>query len=243
MEFPHFNLTGAGFILLTLVCLAVLLTGWNKAAKSSMLPSKKRKYAFAFRLAGIILWICILTILSLSGILSDFSTMPPKMMIVLVVPFIYVILTSFSKTGKEVALSIPPENLMFLQAFRIPVEFLLWKMVLDGVLPERMSFEGLNFDIISGISGLIMGFLYMKYGTRLKKLAIVWNIAGLLLLINIVTIALLSMPTPFQYFKGEPSNEIVATFPYMLLPGVLVPIAYGLHLLSLRQLFLIKNKK
>jgi hypothetical protein len=65
---------------------------------------------------------------------------------------------------------------------------------------------------------------------------IVWNVMGLLLLVNIVTIALLSMPTPFQYFHNEPMNTIVLKFPFVFLPGLLVPLAYGLHFLSLRQL-------
>jgi hypothetical protein len=46
----------------------------------------------------------------------------------------------------------------------------------------------------------------------------------------------LSMPTSLRYFMNEPSNTIVAQFPFILLPGVLVPIAYTMHIFSLRQL-------
>jgi hypothetical protein len=73
-----------------------------------------------------------------------------------------------------------------------------------------------------------------KHGS--KKLAIAFNFLGVLLLLNILVIAVLSMPSPFRYFMNEPANTLVAQFPYILLPGVLVPIAYGLHILSLRQL-------
>jgi hypothetical protein len=44
------------------------------------------------------------------------------------------------------------------------------------------------------------------------------------------------MPTPIRYFMNEPANTLVARFPYILLPGVLVPIAYTIHIFSLRQL-------
>jgi hypothetical protein len=37
---------------------------------------------------------------------------------------------------------------------------------------------------------------------------------------------------------NEPANTLVAKFPFILLPGVLVPLAYGLHILSLRQIYL-----
>lgn len=63
-----------------------------------------------------------------------------------------------------------------------------------------------------------------------------WNLLSLGLLINIVTIALLSIPTPFRVFMNEPANTLVAHFPFILLPGMLVPLAYGLHFLSMRQL-------
>jgi hypothetical protein len=46
------------------------------------------------------------------------------------------------------------------------------------------------------------------------------------------------MPTSFQYFTNEPSAVSIAQFPFILLPGVLVPIAYSLHIFSLRQLFI-----
>jgi hypothetical protein len=35
---------------------------------------------------------------------------------------------------------------------------------------------------------------------------------------------------------NEPANTLVAQFPFILLPGVLVPLAYTLHIFSLRQL-------
>ena len=55
---------------------------------------------------------------------------------------------------------------------------------------------------------------------------------------NIVVIAVLSMPTPIRYFMNEPANVIVGQFPFILLPGVLVPIAYAMNIFSLRQLLL-----
>ena len=68
------------------------------------------------------------------------------------------------------------------------------------------------------------------------KLAVVFNIMGMLLLLNILVIAILSMPTPIRYFMNEPSNTLVAQFPFILLPAVLVPLAYTMHIFSLRQL-------
>ena len=46
------------------------------------------------------------------------------------------------------------------------------------------------------------------------------------------------MPTPFRVFMKEPANTVVMKFPFILLPTFLVPLAYGLHFLSLRQLLM-----
>jgi hypothetical protein len=62
-----------------------------------------------------------------------------------------------------------------------------------------------------------------------------WNLLGLGLLINIVTIAILSMPTPMRRFEG-PANVFVATFPYVWLPTVMVSAALLGHLLVARRL-------
>lgn len=40
---------------------------------------------------------------------------------------------------------------------------------------------------------------------------------------------------------NEPSNVLLAQFPFILLPGVLVPLAYTLHIFSLRQLYIATN--
>jgi hypothetical protein len=69
-----------------------------------------------------------------------------------------------------------------------------------------------------------------------RKLMIAWNLISLGLLINIVAIAIVSMPSPLRIFHNEPANTIVAEFPFIFLPTFLVPLAYGLHFLSLRKL-------
>jgi len=105
---------------------------------------------------------------------------------------------------------------------------------------SRSVFALSDFDVITGLLALPVGYFLARKKTFSPKLAIVFNIAGMLLLLNILVIAVLSMPTPLRYFMNEPSSGIVATFPYILLPGVLVPIAYGMHIFSFRQL-LVKN--
>ena len=59
----------------------------------------------------------------------------------------------------------------------------------------------------------------------------------MLLLANIVTVAIFSMPTEFRVFMNEPANLFVAHVPYVWLPAVLVPAALLGHLLVFRWLW------
>ena len=98
-----------------------------------------------------------------------------------------------------------------------------------------MTFEGYNFDILSGISAPIIYFAFNKIS---KNMLVVWNIICLGLLINIVTIAILSVPTPFQKLGFEQPNLGVTYFPFVWLPGVVVPLVFLSHLASIRKLFI-----
>jgi uncharacterized membrane protein len=129
-----------------------------------------------------------------------------------------------------------------MQSFRIIVELLLLFAFMAGKLPVQMTFEGRNFDVLTGILALPVGYILARKKTNAPKLAIAFNIVGIILLLNILVIAVLSMPTSIRYFMNEPSNTLVGQFPFILLPGVLVPIAYTMHIFSLRQL-LAKQKK
>ena len=130
---------------------------------------------------------------------------------------------------------------MYLQGFRIVVEILLWMLLLENLLPVQMTFEGYNFDVLAGLSGVIMGWLYAKGKASITSVTI-WNFAGLALLLNIVTIALLSTPLPIRVFMNEPANTIVTLFPIIWLPSMLVPLAYGLHIMSLKQMNLLRKE-
>jgi hypothetical protein len=106
-----------------------------------------------------------------------------------------------------------------------------------GLLPQEMTFEGRNFDILSGITAVIIAFIGFRGGRINRPLLIVWNLFALALLINIVSVAILSFPTPFQRFGFEQPNVGVAYFPFIWLPTIIVPAVLFAHLVALFQLF------
>jgi hypothetical protein len=111
----------------------------------------------------------------------------------------------------------------------------LWALFVQNQLPVQMTFEGRNFDVLSGLSAPIIAYLIARQKISATGI-LIWNVVCLGLLLNILGIAILSMPAPLRVFMNEPANTIVASFPVSWLPGFLVPLAYGLHFFSLRQL-------
>ena len=239
METSSYLLTQIGFVIVTLVFYGLVLMQLKKGLTATGFSEDRKRKIFLRTIIALIVWMAFISILSLKGFFSDFSIFPPKLAIVLIVPLVTVLTVTFSKTTREILSHIPAQNIIRLQVFRVAVEILIWMLLIQNLLPMQMTFEGRNFDILAGLTGPVVAYLYARKNLG-KNVAIVWNILGLMLLFNIVGVALLSLPTPFRVFTNEPASTIVARFPIVWLPGFLVPLAYGLHFLSLRQLMLKK---
>ena len=98
-----------------------------------------------------------------------------------------------------------------------------------------MTFEGNNFDIVSGVLALLIGVAFAR---KPPPRALVWafNLAGFGLLLNVMSIAVLSSPLPIRQYLNDPPVLLAYHFPY----GWIVPICVGgamfLHLLVFRRL-------
>jgi len=190
-----------------------------------------------FRRTAVLLiaWLVLLGILSIRGFFSNFSQLPPRLSFALLLPLPVVLLFTRSRAGKEWLHHIQPQWLIYIQSFRIFVELAIWLLVRNGSLPVQMSFEGRNFDILTGLLAFPVGYFCFVKKSWPPVAALLYNIGGLLLLLNIVTISTLSMPTPLRVFHNQPDSSLLTKFPFIFLPGLLVPLAYTLHILSLRQ--------
>lgn len=227
-----------GFFLLTIIFYYLIYREFRLALpKTSMLPEKQKRFSRNF-LIGFFSWLAFVYIWSRFGIFENFEWFPFNAIPVILLPLTIILIFTLSSTVKEILVHIPQENLIKLQSFRFYVEVLLWALYASALLPIQMTFEGRNFDIIIGVTAVLLttrlgGFMLLD---KLPGFVIIlWNIVGLGLLMNIVAIAILSMPTSFRYFMNEPANTVVTQFPISLLPAFLVPLAYMLHILSLRK--------
>jgi hypothetical protein len=151
-------------------------------------------------------------------------------------PLITILIIFNTKAGKHFIDGLNIKTLTIFHIIRIPVELALYGLFLHHAVPGLMTFEGRNFDVLSGLSAPIVyyfGFVQKK----LSEMAIlIWNFICLALLLNIVVNALLSAPGPLQHFAFEQPNIAVLYFPFVLLPSVLVPMVLFAHLITIRRL-------
>ncbi len=131
--------------------------------------------------------------------------------------------------------------LTLLHVLRIPVEIVLYLLFVHKAIPRVMTLGGRNLDILAGLTApFIYYFGFVKYRLPVKFI-LAWNLISLVLLLNIVLIAVLSMPSPFQQFGYGQPNIALFYFPFVWLPGFLVPLVMFAHLVSIRQLLLRKS--
>ncbi|MES2003864.1 MAG: hypothetical protein V4450_05040 [Bacteroidota bacterium] len=222
-------------------CIVIVLFGLRLALRRTGFTIAHQKKIWRTTVIVITAWLAITGVLACKGFFTNFSALPPRPVLLLILPLVVFLFIAFSKAGSTLLTVIPPHWLIGMQAFRILVEILLWKAFLVNLLPIQMTFEGNNFDGLSGLLAIPVAMvLYKKW---IPQLALVFNMIGVLLLINILVIAVLSMPTPLRHFMNEPPSTLVGEFPFIYLPGVLVAIAQGLHIFSLRQWWLLRKSK
>ena len=187
-------------------------------------------------LYGILIWMGIAGVLGATGFYQKLGTFPPRFILLLPPSILFVLLLFTNKKSKKFIDSLSLKHLTILHIVRIPVEITLYYIFLSGLIPDLMTFDGYNFDILSGITAPIMYYLVFVKKTMGRKGLLIWNIICLGLLINILVIAVLSAQTPFQQLAFDQPNIGVTYFPFVWLPAVIVPIVLFSHLASIRQL-------
>jgi hypothetical protein len=225
------------FALTTLATL--LLFGWTIKNSNSQTTRKQSTTI----IIGLLIWLIVQALLTYNNVYnSDTNSFPPKIMLIGILPTIVIIVLLFlTSKGRAFIDSLPIKHLTYLNTVRIPVEIVLFWLFLNKVIPELMTFEGRNFDILAGITAPIVAYFGYTKQKLSKRFILIWNFVCLGLLANIVVNALLSAPSPIQKFAFDQPNTAILNFPFSWLPTFIVPIVLFGHLVSIRQL-LKRNK-
>jgi hypothetical protein len=227
-------------IVLAIVCIGIVIFGLRVVLLRSSWPPERQNSVFLKTVVAIIAWIILIGILALLGFF-DLSSLPPRPVFIFLVAIVVAFILAFSKPVSELLKVTPIHWLVYVQSFRIAVELILWQGFYKGLLPVQMTFEGYNYDIFTGIFAIPFGWMISRNPNSAKITGVLFNVMGIALLLNIVTIAILSMPNSLRTFTNDPSSAIVGEFPFIYIPGVFVVLAVFMHIFSLRQLSLSKR--
>lgn len=206
------------------------------AEPGSVGRADRRHVIAAVTAAGMATWLSGTLMLARSGVLA-FGPMPPRLMLLIAVGATGAVAIGMSDFGRRLAVGLPLAVLVGLHVFRLPLELLMHRAYVEGVMPGQMSYTGWNFDIATGASALVVASL-VAAGRMPRSGVLIWNLVGSLLLLNVVVIAWLSTPGPWRLFHGEPANVWITTAPFVWLPTVLVMTALLGHILIFRRLML-----
>ncbi|HEX7786549.1 MAG TPA: hypothetical protein VF653_10045 [Methylomirabilota bacterium] len=221
------------FVAIVAAMLVLSLAGAGWAARR-VGPAARRGVRLAA--VGLVGWLGLTAVLAAHGFFADFQSLPPHMLLAIGLPLLSLLALVFSRAAEPWLAALPRAWPVAAQSFRIAVEIVLWRLAAAGVAPEIMTFTGRNVDILVGLTAPVVAYVCFVRGGWPARVAAWWNVAGILILLNVVVHAQLSAPTPFRVFETEPPTTFIGHVPYIWLPAFLVPLAWLLHGVSLRQL-------
>lgn len=192
-------------------------------------------------LIGSIVWLAIQAAIGLSGFYQYTDSLPPRFLWLMLPPILAIVLTFLLPQGRRFIDKWHLGWLGYLHVIRISVEMVLYELYQYQMIPKIMTFEGRNFDILSGFTAPIITLLGFKWKLLGKPVLLAWNIISLGLLLNVVVHAILSAPSPFQQLAFDHPNVAVLYFPYIWLPCFIVPVVLMAHLVTIRRLILRQN--
>lgn len=189
----------------------------------------------SYLLIGLIIWFALVVGLGSMGFFAATPLFAPNIIFAFILMFIGIkVALSISKI-REIFEATPLHLIMLVQVFRVMgVGFLTlyYMKVLPGVfaIPTGVG------DILIGVTAPIIAYIYLQKKSYSKKVAILWNLAGIADLIMALTLGNLTYSKPIQVISTKIPNDPIALFPLVIIPVFAVPLSLILHFYSLRIL-------
>lgn len=184
----------------------------------------------------ILIWSVLQSIIAFTGFYEKTDLIPPRFLIVLIPVVLAIVFGLMKKPLNWVIKNRNTELSTFLHTIRLPVEIVLFYLFVYNLLPELMTYEGRNFDILAGISAPIIGVLWLRKIIGRTTL-LIWNFLGLLLILFVFGNGILSSELPIQMFGFEQPTIAPNYFPFILLPATIVPIVIYTHITDIIKLW------
>ena len=231
MRYPF--VVDAVFVAIVTAVAGAIVLGFGRAARFERGGPSPARVAWV-ALGVVSLVACLDVVAALSGWTAQWLALPPRIPGLALGALSIAGLALCTKSARALLPALPAIGLVAFQSFRFPLELVLFTLAKQDRLPPQMTFEGRNFDVLVGLSAPFVAWALARKAIGWRTV-IAWNLGSLALLLNVTFVAVRSTPGPLFAFPEAAPLTLVGTLPYTWLPGILVPVAYLCHFLSLRS--------
>ncbi len=181
-------------------------------------------------------WIFLQTGISISGFYEGTNVFPLRVAVLVLPPVLFPFWLFFFARGKSLLVNVNIHMLIVIHVVRVPIELVIYWLFICKALPHEMTVGGGNPDIIAGLTVPAVYYLGIMSGKIRWKMLVVWNLVCFGLLLNMVLKSALAAPFFSQEIAFGQPNTAMLHFPFVLLPGVIIPILLCAHLAVIRNL-------
>jgi hypothetical protein len=130
----------------------------------------------------------------------------------------------------------PLPALIAVNAIRVVPGLLFMILYAVSELPAPFAPSAGEGDLFIGVAALPLAWSIIRFGPRVRVLALLWNTFGVVDLVNAIALGALSAPGSLQTFVGPPTSAIMTTLPWLIVPGFLVPSLIFVHVVIFYRL-------
>jgi hypothetical protein len=227
----------------TVTVVAIAVFGLHRAVSRAGLPVRDRSRAFWSGSALLVAWFFAALALSWSGFYQGSPSRVPTLPLGLLIPIAAGVTLFFrSPLLRRIIDAVPQSWIVCVQAYR--AEGLIFLILhAGGLLPGAFAWPAGVGDVIVGLLAPAVGIACMRGSRRSALLLRAWNLFGIADLVVAVATGFLTSPSPLQLLALDRPNELISSFPLVMIPVFLVPLSMLLHLASLEKLHQTDSKK
>jgi hypothetical protein len=232
---PVLQATGVASVAIRVTIHGLMLAGlWLGLARTSFAAPARLKVWLALAVP-ITAWLTVVWWLALTGAFRPRPGVPALPLAIFLPVLLAAPLLLNSKRIGTLLDATPTAWLVGLQVYRVfgGIFLVSWSR---GTIPGSFALPAGIGDVLVGVLALPVASLLASGHGDARRLALAWNVLGLLDFAIAISIGILSAPGPLQLIIPEPPNRELGTFPSVMIPAFAVPSSILLHALSLRQL-------
>lgn len=185
--------------------------------------------------AGLLIWFSFVAFVGRSGWFATNPLFLPFIAIGFLVLFGLLRWVYHTRPISELFMAIPQPLLIGIQTYRL-VGYAFFEQYRLGLLPAAFAFPAGIGDMLVGGLAPIVAILSLSPLSARTGVIRYWNYIGIADLVIALSVGVLGFPRPIQFVPMTPSTEAIALDPLVIVPLFAVPLAFLLHLFSLKGL-------